>query len=125
MASNWDASELRTLGASLEKSSAQTGRLVQTVVRKTARDITADAKRLAPVDTGNLRGSIGHSDLRTVGTTGNAEVEIGPTANYGVFLELGTSRMAPQPFMGPAADRHAGAFTEALAQVAEQAAGGG
>lgn len=122
---SFDGSELRALGADIARSSADTGRLVQTVVRKTARDITADAKALAPVDTGNLKGSITHTDLRTVGTGGSVEVEIGPTANYGLFQELGTSRMAPQPFLGPALDRRAPAFEQAMAQVAERAAGGG
>lgn len=120
-----DASALMNLGGNIARSAADTGKLVQTVVRKTARDIAADAKSIAPVDTGNLRGSIGHSDLRTIGSTsGSAEAEIGPTANYGVYVELGTSRMAAQPFMGPALDRRAGPFEQALAIIAERAASG-
>lgn len=116
--------ELRAFSADIARAQATTGKLAQTVVRKTARDITRDAKLLAPVDTGNLRASIGHSDLRTVGQSGDMSVEIGPTANYGVFLELGTSRMPAQPFMGPAADRNEGPFAQALAKIAEEGLNG-
>lgn len=88
---------------------------VERAVRKTAVDISSTAKATAPVDTGNLKNSIGH----TV-TSGADEVsaEIGPTASYGVFVEFGTSRMAPQPYLGPAFDRHVPAFVQAISQVA-------
>ena len=109
--------ELRRLAADITRAASTTGQRAQAVIRKTAVDIESDAKKLAPVDTGNLKGSIGHSDLRTVGRSGSLSVEIGPTASYGVFLEHGTSRMAPQPFMGPAADRHAPSFEQAMAQL--------
>lgn len=109
--------DLRKLAADIWKAAKGTGQRAQVVVRKTAIDIESTAKQIAPVDTGNLKGSIGHSDLRTVGRSGSLAVEIGPTASYGVFLEMGTSRMAPQPFMGPAADRHAPGFEQAMAQL--------
>lgn len=108
---------LRKLSADITRAAKTTGARAQVVVRKTALDIEGSAKNIAPVDTGNLKGSIGHSDLRTVGRSGSLVVEIGPTASYGVFLEQGTSRMAPQPFMGPAADRHAPGFEQAMQQL--------
>jgi HK97 gp10 family phage protein len=119
-----DASDLRRLAADLQRAGPETGKRAQVVVRKVARDIAADAKRMAPVDTGNLKGSIGHSDLRTVGQSGTLSAEIGPTASYGEYVELGTSRMAPQPYMGPAADRHAPGFEQAMAQLGMEALGG-
>ncbi|MFJ2298155.1 HK97-gp10 family putative phage morphogenesis protein [Oerskovia paurometabola] len=112
-----DASELNALAADLSNVAGKIGPKVQTVMRKTARDIEADAKAFAPVDTGNLRSTIGHSDLRTVGQSGTLEVEIGPTANYGVFVEFGTSRMAPRAFMGPAFDRRSPGFVSALEDI--------
>lgn len=116
--------DLRKLAADIRKAAKGTGQRAQAVVRKTAVDIESTAKQIAPVDTGNLKGSIGHSDLRTVGRSGSLSVEIGPTASYGVFVELGTSRMAPQPFMGPAADRHAPGFEQAMAQLGAEALNG-
>lgn len=108
---------LRRLSADITRAARTTGQRAQMVIRKTAVDIESTAKNLVPVDTGNLKGSIGHSDLRTVGRSGSLAVEIGPTASYGIFVEQGTSRMAPQPFMSPAADRHAPAFEQAMAQL--------
>lgn len=118
-----DNREVRMLSAMLERSIKTTGPKVQLVVRKVAKDIVRDAKLLAPVDTGNLKNSITHSDLRSIGHAGG-EVEIGPTANYGYFMEYGTSRVAPQPYMNPAADRNEGPFQQAMAQLAEEALGG-
>ncbi|MDQ0756077.1 HK97-gp10 family putative phage morphogenesis protein [Arthrobacter sp. B3I4] len=111
------AEALRKLSADIAKAAATTEARAQVVVRKTAYDIERTAKNLVPVDTGNLKGSIGHSDARSVGRSGTLAIEIGPTANYGVFVEQGTSRMAPQPFMGPAADTHEPAFTQAMQQL--------
>jgi len=119
-----DASEVRRLAASLANVGARTGILAQGAVRKTAKDIEATAKSKVPVDTGNLKGSIGTSDLRRVGQSGNLSVEIGPTAEYGEFVEFGTSRMAPQPYMGPAADIHLPLFEQAVTQLGLEALGG-
>ena len=108
---------LRKLAADITKAAKTTGARAQVLIRKTAIDIESDAKRIVAVDTGNLKGSIGHSDLRTVGRSGSLAVEIGPTASYGIFLEQGTSRAAPRPFMGPAADRHTPGFEQAMSQL--------
>lgn len=121
---NFDVSDINTLAASFDKGSKTIGQLAQIVVRKTAVDVTADAKNFSPVRFGKLKGSIGHSDLRTVGQSGVLEAEVGPTANYGRFVELGTSKMAPRAYLGPALDRRTPAFVQAMEQVAERAANG-
>ena len=116
--------DLRRLAADIQRAARTTGQRAQLVVRKTAKDIEATAKNMVPVDTGNLKGSIGTSDLRTVGRSGSLGAEIGPTADYGEYVERGTSRMAPQPYMGPAADRHAPAFEQAMAQLGQEVLNG-
>lgn len=88
--------------------------------RKTGTSITRDAKGLAPVDTGNLRASIGMT-VAGDGRTGVMRVEIGPTATYGAHVEEGTSRMAAQPYLRPATDRHVPGWTAALEQVMRDA----
>lgn len=107
-----DGQALRKLAADLTRSAVTVEPLARMVVAKTARDIEADAKVFAPVDTGNLEASI-TSDVKGL------SAEIGPTASYGIYQELGTSKMAPQPFMGPAAGRRVGPFEKAMAQLAE------
>lgn len=116
--------QLRRLSADIAQAARTTGRRAQQVVRKTAYDIEATAKSIVPVGKsrpgyigGNLKNSIGHSDARGVGRSGSLAIEIGPTAHYGKYVEFGTSRMAPQPYMGPAADRHQGAFEQAMQQL--------
>lgn len=111
--SGFDASEIFTLATDLKASGPKAKQMAGTVVRKTAADIAADAKNIAPVDTGNLKGSIGVSKV------GQLESEVGPTANYGIYLELGTSRMPAQPFMGPATDRRVPAFVQAMEQIVD------
>jgi hypothetical protein len=46
--------------------------------------------------------------------------EIGPTASYGIYVELGTSRMRPQPYLGPATEKHAPAFYRAAEILGQQ-----
>ena len=101
--------DLLKLSADLGKASYEVTRKAQRVVAKTAHDVEADAKRFAPVDTGALRNSNG----ATI-SAGGLSAEIGPTVHYAPYLEFGTRRMSPQPFMGPAADRHAEAFVKAI-----------
>lgn len=109
-----DANELRKFGAGLAESGLKAHNRAVQVVQKTAADITADAKSFAPVDTGNLKNSIGY-DLFNKG--GEVGAEIGPTASYAIHQEFGTSRMAPQPFLNPAFDRHIGNFERAMGKL--------
>lgn len=120
---SFDASELRKLAADLGTVPKIAGPLAKMAVKKTAKDIEATAKTLSPVDTGNLRSSIKSSDLRSV-SQDSPSAEVNASANYATYVELGTSRMAAQPFMGPAADKHEPAFQQAMAQLAEKALGG-
>lgn len=119
-----DASEIRSLAASLGNVGSRTGSLAQVAMRKTLKDIESSAKNKVPVDTGNLKSSIGTSDLRTIGRSGNLSGEVGPSANYGVFVEMGTSRTAAQPYLGPAADIHVPLFEQAVAQLGMEALNG-
>ena len=104
--------ELSKLALDLAGAESKTVVMASRAIRKAALDIEAHAKAKAPVDTGALRGSIS----TTVANTG-LEAEIGPTVHYGLYVELGTARMAPQPYMGPAADTVEPSLVEALAQI--------
>ena len=58
------------------------------------------AKKLCPVDTGRLRNSITHAQYDE-----NTEV-IGSNVEYAPYVCLGTHKMAPRPFLRPAAENH-------------------
>lgn len=55
---------------------------------------------LGAVDTGNLRRSIDHSN------NGKDEAYIGTNVEYGKYVEFGTSRMIPRPFLRRAVENH-------------------
>ena len=63
--------------------------------RAVAYDIAVEAERLAPVRTGELKSQI------TV-IEGVNQTEIVSQANYSLFVEFGTIKMAARPFMRPA-----------------------
>ena len=106
-----DAGEVNAFGAELQAKAPQAKGLAGIAVRRTALAVERDAKVFCPVDTGNLRNSISTS-------YGDMRAEVGPTAYYGVFVELGTSKMAPEAYLGPAFDRHAHELESALLKIA-------
>lgn len=91
-------------------------------MRKTAAGIQGTAQNLAPVDTGALQNSITSDYTESADTL---RIEIGPTVNYGAFVERGTSRNRAQPYLRPAVDRHEPGLLQAFAQLSERALGGG
>lgn len=108
-----DVSELHDLERDLVKGAAKVEAAAPLIVKKTALDIEADGKINAPVDTGTLQNSIS-SDIN--GLT----AEIGPSTEYEGYVEYGTSKMAAQPYMGPAAEKNTPPFEKALGKVAEK-----
>ncbi len=105
---------LRRYAAELAGESKSLRARASQVVRKVAFDTEATAKQLAPVDTGNLRSSI------TTQVTGDGlSATVVATASYAHWVESGTSRMAPQPFMGPATEQNTPLFYEAMGRLAQ------
>lgn len=95
------------------------------------------AKRLAPVDTGLLRNSITHAldgEATAIATytdnpgiqhgeysgstpaeSGHARaVYLGTNVEYAPYVEMGTSRTDPQPFIQPAIADHAGQYKKLI-----------
>ena len=95
-----DVSELRAFADDLREAARKAPAKARRFVKKALFDIEALAKIYAPVDTGNLRNSIG-TDLDGDEMGG----VVGPTAHYGGYVEFGTSKMGAQPYMNPAADK--------------------
>ena len=61
------------------------------------------AKRKCPVDTGNLRNSITH-------VTDGDTAYVGTNVEYAAYVELGTTRTEPQPYLRPAATEHGSTY---------------
>lgn len=112
-----DARQLTSLATDLTKAAKNVQPVASAAVRKTAADIIRDAQIAAPVRTGNLRNSI-TADIENYPSVVSAEV--GPTAEYGAYVEFGTSKQAPQPYLGPAADRHVPILETALTRLLTQ-----
>lgn len=113
-----DAHEWKNLALDLSKAGQRAHDKAAQAIGKTAADITADAKSYVPVDTGNLKNSIGYDTFNSGGEMG---AEIGPTAGYGLHVEAGTSRMAPQPYLAPAFNRRVTGFEQAMSKLAGEA----
>ena len=67
------------------------------------------AKKLAPVDTGNLRNSITHEV-----DDGEPAAYIGTNVEYAPYQELGTIHMKAQPFLKPAVADHANEYRKII-----------
>lgn len=109
-----DASEMRSLASNMDAIPVAIVPLVSTVVRKVGFDVQSHAQRRAPVDTGNLKSSI---SMTFEQSATSMHADIGPTAHYGKYVELGTSRMAPQPYMRPALESNLRSFDSAIDAV--------
>ena len=96
----FDTSGPKRLLADISEAEPRNKARLSRALRKTAHDIEADAKVFAPVDTGALKNSIS-----TDATSDGFHAEVGPTVDYAHYVENGTSKMSPQPYLRPAADR--------------------
>ena len=78
------------------------------------REITTavyDTPERGYVRTGNLRNSITGQKAHDGGDT---VVIVGTNVEYAAYVELGTYKMAPRPYLRPAVERHASQYREIL-----------
>jgi len=87
------------------------GRIVNTYGLKIASDWAADV----PVDTGTYRNSIPSES----GMTGDLTFTAQDGVEYGVFVELGTSKMAARPSLTPAIEHNSKSFFDAFKELFE------
>ena len=108
--------EFELIARNLNHASRQVMPRARQAMKKALGDIAAGAKNRAPVDTGALRNSI---TTQTQGNRDYARGEVGPTVNYGGYVERGTSRMSAQPYLRPATDAVLPGYEQALGQITE------
>ncbi len=114
--------QIREVARALDTSQTTVRRKAADAVRLFTLQVERGAKLRAPVDTGALRNSITSSfsgDGLGTGFVG----ECGPAVNYAPFLEFGTVKMTPRPFLGPAFDAVEPGFLKALEQIDPLAGG--
>lgn len=111
-----DAGELIELSVAIAANAVDIVPLATVAVKKSALELEGLAKNFCPVDTGYLRSTIG-TDFESGGSDITAVV--GPTADYGEYVEFGTYKMAPQMYMGPAFDIAASGFVAAMEKLGE------
>ena len=87
----------------LQKSLERVGAIVERQAKMNVSQSTGHPQ----VQTGRLRSSITH-------VTSPGQVEIGTNVDYGEYLEFGTSRMPPYPWLFPAVEMKRNEIIETL-----------
>lgn len=83
---------------------------VARAIEEGARVVCESAKEMCPVDTGALRASI------NVTETDNGAL-VSADTNYAAYVEFGTSKTAPQPYLVPALLQNRDAVMAAIADA--------
>jgi HK97 gp10 family phage protein len=99
----------------LDKITAEMEPRAWSVINKYGWEIASEAAKLAPVDTGALRSSL----LSESGFVSEDKLTftIQDGVEYGIFQELGTSKMAAQPFLVPAVEAWTQRFLAAFSEL--------
>ena len=84
----------------LDAMSAEIEDKASLIIEDAGLEIVSEVYRLAPEDTGELKDSY----LRESGMTGKLTFTIRDGVSYGIFQELGTSKMAARPHVIPAVE---------------------
>jgi len=84
---------------------------IRDALQLTAKKIESSAVQMAPKDTGALKASMWSKMVS------DTEAQIGDGVYYGVFQELGTVNIAPQPFLMPAFEANKKVFEDEMKKV--------
>ena len=123
------ATPLPVFLAQLSAANAILPGIVGRITLKAGDRIQTEAKKRAPFLTGSLMRSIKNQGIKA--TPGMVTVTVsagGPSSphevGYAVYVEKGTSRMGPQPYMRPATNKVLPQWEKELADVLELLASG-
>jgi len=120
-----DTSELSLLAQQSAGAGVVVAAELSTVMTRAVIQIEGDAKRVVPVDTGNLRRSLTHE---VTADGGGAVGTVGTNVRYARPVEFGTYKMKAQPYLGPAFTKNRAAiereFSGIMAKVVRRLWGG-
>lgn len=105
---NLDVRELEQYSRKLTSLPAVIDSAADGVLRKYGGLIAKEARRIVPKDTHNLEKSIRYSP---------SEKNVVAEMPYAGFVEFGTVKMAPQPYMRPATNKYRKPFRQELVQL--------
>ena len=133
MGDKFDISGLKELQAAMNRLSGDmAGKIARQATAAAAGVVRKAAKANAPVDTGNLKAAIVMKRKRSTNLTEEYNVAVragkksdikkakngtgalGKDGFYGRFVELGTVKMTPRPFLAPALSENIEPATEAM-----------
>lgn len=97
----------------LDRMTAEAKPKARRIVEQYGRLVQASAITRAPYKTGNLQNTISSNSKMIADMT----FRVQDGTEYGIFLELGTSKMAARPFMFPALEQYREAFKKAFAEL--------
>ena len=97
----------------LDKLTAEMKPKAAKIVKTYGNMMTSTAITLAPVDTGNLINTISSNSQMVDELT----YRIQDATEYGIFQEIGTSKMAAQPFIVPAVENWRDKFLKAFSEL--------
>ena len=95
--------------SNLEQLGTEMVEAMEQAMYESGKHMQEEAKRVVPVRTGRLRDSIqSRSDATTA--------IVGTDVPYGKYVELGTRKMAAQPYLHPAAEKSAEFFKTSIVE---------
>lgn len=109
---SFDVSEWSGFSRELNGAGRRVEKHGQTIVKAIVKAGVRNAQAIVAVDTGFLKGSI-------TGEVDGLQGEFGPTAEYGAYVEDGTSRTPAQPYIGPAFNSVEVPFIDAVAGIVD------
>lgn len=119
-----DASEWDALTVEMRANVGRVGARGALAVKKYTLQTEAYAVVACPVDTGHLKSTI-HSSFAGDGRSAEMTGSVIAGASYARYVIFGTSRQAPQDFMGPALARSTPGFVRACTQIGAGIVAGG
>lgn len=108
----------QALGAALQDIAAGALPLAAQGVAQGMGAMAEEARRLAPIDTGELKESIRAGPV-TLGD-GGVRGQVAATAPHAPYLEMGTKEQAPRPFLYPAYQAQRDALVQAVAAAIKE-----